>query len=58
MPTPAPAYGWNFGFRCESQYEVRHERARNPSSHVALRYSVTKAISQGEVSATAKAIVV
>ena len=43
---------------CESQYEVEHERARiDPSSHVALCYNVIKAISQGEVSATAKAIV-
>ena len=44
--------------RCESQDEVRHERARiDPSSHVALCNNVTKAIPQGEVSATAKAIV-
>jgi hypothetical protein len=44
--------------RCESQDEVRHERARiDPSGHVALCDSVTKAIIQGEVSATAKAIV-
>ena len=44
--------------RCESQDEVRHERARiDPSGHVALCYNVIKAISQGEVSATAKAIV-
>jgi hypothetical protein len=44
--------------RCESQDEVRHERARiDPSSHVALCYNVTKAIPQGEVSATPKAIV-
>src|SRR6478735_522515 len=44
--------------RCESQDEVRHERARiDPSGHVALSYSVTKAIPEGEVSATAKAIV-
>src|SRR5881394_1681857 len=44
--------------RCESQDEVRHERARiDPGGHVALCYSVTKAILQGEVSATAKAIV-
>src|SRR6478609_1173549 len=44
--------------RCESQNEVRHERARiDPSSHVALCYNVIKAIPQGEVSATAKAIV-
>ena len=44
--------------RCESQDEVRHERARiDPGSHVALSYNVTKAIPQGEVSATAKAIV-
>src|SRR5512132_2017152 len=44
--------------RCESQDEVRHERTRiDPGGHVALSYSVTKAIPQGEVSATAKAIV-
>src|SRR4029077_3798560 len=44
--------------RCESQDEVRHERARiDPRGHVALRYNVIKAIPQGEVSATAKAIV-
>ncbi len=44
--------------RRESQDEVRHERARiDPCGHVALSYSVTKAIIQGEVSATAKAII-
>ena len=44
--------------RCESQDEVRHERARiDPGGHVALCYNVTKAIPQGEVSATAKAII-
>ncbi len=44
--------------RCESQDEVRHERARiDPSGHVALCNNVIKAIPQGEVSATAKAIV-
>src|SRR4029453_13997949 len=44
--------------RCESQDEVRHERARiDPGGHVALCYSVTKAIPQGKVSATAKAVV-
>ena len=44
--------------RCESQDEVRHERTSiDPSGHVALSYSVTKAIPQGEISATAKAIV-
>src|SRR6476646_2413407 len=44
--------------RCESQDEVRHERARiDPSGHVALCYNVIKAIPQGEVGATAKAIV-
>src|SRR5437762_5449891 len=44
--------------RCKSQDEVRHERACiDPSGHVALCYSVTKAIFQGKVSATAKAIV-
>src|SRR5580765_8588047 len=44
--------------RCESQDEVRHERARiDPRGHVALSYNVIKAIPQGEVSATAKAIV-
>src|SRR6478672_10912934 len=43
---------------CESQDEVRHERARiDPSGHVALCYNVIKAIPEGEVSATAKAIV-
>ena len=35
-----------------------HERARiDPGGHVALSYNVIKAIPQGEVSATAKAIV-
>src|SRR5438046_4026820 len=44
--------------RCESQDEVPHERACiDPSGNVALRDSVTKAVLQGEVSATAKAIV-
>src|SRR6476646_8272722 len=44
--------------RCESQDEVRHERARiDPSGHVALCYNVIKAIPQGDVGATAKAIV-
>ena len=44
--------------RCESQDEVRHERARiDPSSHVALSYNVINDIRQGEVSATPKAIV-
>jgi len=44
--------------RCESQDEVRHERACiDPGGHVALCYNVIKAVSQGEVSATAKAIV-
>src|SRR4029077_2142895 len=44
--------------RCESQDEVEHERARiDPRGHVALCYNVIKAIPQGEVSATAKAIV-
>ena len=48
----------SFVSRCESQDEVRHKRARiDPSGHVALGYGVTKAIAQGEVSATAKAIV-
>src|SRR6478672_7627868 len=43
---------------CESQNEVKHERARiDPGGHVALCYNVVKAIPQGEVSATAKAIV-
>src|SRR4029077_3184797 len=42
----------------DSQNEVEHERARiDPGGHVALCNSVTKAIPQGEVSATAKAIV-
>src|SRR6476620_4760716 len=44
--------------RCESQDEVRHERARiDPGGHVALCYNFIKAIPQGEVSATAKAMV-
>src|SRR6476646_5848391 len=44
--------------RCKSQDEVRHERARiDPSGHVALCYNVIKAIPQGDVGATAKAIV-
>src|SRR5437763_11873454 len=44
--------------RCESQDEVRHERACiDPGGHVPLCDSVTKAILQGEVSAAAKAIV-
>src|SRR5436190_5852444 len=44
--------------RCESQDEVPHERACiDPSGNVALCDSVTKAVLQGEVSATAKAIV-
>jgi len=44
--------------RRESQDEVRQERARiDPSGHVALCYNVIKGIEQGEVSATAKAIV-
>ena len=38
--------------------KFEHERARiDPSCHVSLRYNVVKAIPQGEVSATAKAIV-
>ena len=38
--------------------KFEHERARiDPSGHVALCYNVIKAIPQGEVSATAKAIV-
>src|SRR4029077_3170401 len=42
----------------DSQNEVKHERARiDPGGHVALCYNVVKAIPQGEVSATAKAIV-
>jgi hypothetical protein len=42
----------------DSQNEVEHERARiDPGGHVALCYNVVKAIPQGEVSATAKAIV-
>src|SRR5205823_10035867 len=44
--------------RCESQDEVPHERACiDPSGNVALCDSVTKAVLQGEVSATAKPIV-
>src|SRR4029077_15858877 len=42
----------------DSQNEVEHERARiDPGGHVALCYNVVKAIPQGEVGATAKAIV-
>ena len=38
--------------------KLEHERARvDPGGHVSLSYNVVKAIPQGEVSATPKAIV-
>ena len=44
--------------RCESQDEVRHERARiNPRSRVPLCQHITLDIPQGEVTAAPKAIV-
>src|SRR5438105_15749750 len=44
--------------RCESQYEVRHERARiNPRSRVPLCQKITVCFPQGEVTAAPNAIV-